>query len=286
MISTNLESFRRELLETGGYRTADDHRAAKRARPGALTTIRFSMAVSRVFPMCAVWEACHRLTTDKWAHFCFSTVQVAERLGMNVILEGWKNRQAYDGPVMYLCNHMSTYETIFLPPVLLSYGPFNVVTKASLAHLPALERAAAHMGIVPIGRKNPKEDLMTLFRVGTERIAQGNSFLIFPQGSRQAVFSRAHFSSIGAKLAEKAGCPIVPIAIDSRCMPTREKGWLKGMFKDFGTVDTSCDIRCACGPVIPCGKSREMHEASFDWIASKLESWGLPTERGKNGSAT
>lgn len=285
MTRTDLESFRHELLETGGYRTADDHRAASRARQGAWTTFRFMMAVTRVFPMCAIWEACHRLTTDKWAHFSFSTVQVAERLGMNVILEGWKNRQAYDGPVMYLCNHMSTYETIFLPPVLLSYGPFNVVTKASLAHLPALERAAAHMGIVPIGRKNPREDLMTLLRVGTERIKEGNSFLIFPQGTRRKVFSRTHFSSIGAKLAERASCPIVPVAIDSRCMPMREKGWLKNVFKDFGTVDTSFDIRCACGPVIPCGKSREMHEASFDWIASKLESWGLPIERDKNSAA-
>ena len=75
--------------------------------------------------------------------------------------------------------------------------------------------------------------------------------------------------------------PIVPLAIDSRCMPTREKGLLSKVFKDFGTVDTSYDIRLAAGPVIPCGKSRDMHEACFDWIAGKLESWGMPTNRDK-----
>ena len=83
------------------------------------------------------------------------------------------------------------------------------------------------------------------------------------------------------KLAERAGVPIVPVAVDSRCMPTREKGILSKVFKDFGRVDTSKDIRLAAGPLIPCGKSREMHEASFNWIASKLESWGLPTDREK-----
>ena len=279
MTRTDLETFRAELLSAGSYTTPPERRAASRTRPGALTTLRFSWCVSRVFPLCAVYEAARKLTVGKWAEFCFSSIQVAERMGMSVTLEGWRQRQEYKGPVMYLCNHMSTFETIALPPILLSYGPFNVVAKASLAHLPMLERAAAHMGLVPIGRKSPREDLVNMLKVGVERISAGNSFLIFPQGTRQKVFARSRFSSIGAKLAEKAGCPIVPIAVDSRCMPTRERGLLKRVFKDFGPVDTSRDIRIACGPVIPHGKARDMHEASFEWIASKLEGWGLPVDR-------
>lgn len=281
MKKTDLTTFREELLATGGYKTPADRKAATRHKPSGLITTRFSFAISRVFPMCAVYEALGRLNTDKWAEFCFSTVTMPESLGMNVELEGWQDRAAYKGPVVYLCNHMSTYETILLPPVLLTYGPFNVVAKASLTHLPFLGKAAAHMGLVGIGRKNPKADLLALFDIGSKRIAEGSSFLIFPQGTRQAVFERRHFSSIGAKLAEKAGVPIVPLAIDSRCMPTREKGLLSKVFKDFGTVDTSYDIRLAAGPVIPCGKSRDMHEACFDWIAGKLESWGMPTNRDK-----
>lgn len=279
MQKTTLEEFRKSLLETGGYETADDHRPAKRAKPGALTTLGFSMRVCRVFPMCALYEPFGKLTTDKWAHFCFSCVTGAERLGMKVSLEGWNNRRDYDGPVVCLCNHMSTFETILMPPVLLTYGPFNIVAKMSLSKIPFLVKAAAHMGMVGIGRKSPREDLMTLLRVGVEKIKGGNSFLIFPQGTRQKVFSRRQFSSIGAKLAEKAGCPVMPIVVDTRCQPTREKGILKKAFKDFGPVDTSLDIRCACGPVIHHAKAKEMHEKSFDWMATKLESWGLPTER-------
>lgn len=279
MKKTTLEMFREELLATGGYSTPDERRAAKRAKPSWWTTLRFSMGISKVFPMCAITEPFGMLTTDKWAHYCFSTVQIAESLGMRVLVEGFKQREEHKGPVLYLCNHMSTVETILLPPILLSYGPFSYVAKASLAHLPFLEKAAAHMRMVPIGRKSPREDLMNMLKVGTERIQGGDSFLIFPQGSREKVFSRKVYSSIGAKLAEKALCPVVPIVVDTRCQPTRTEGVFKNVFKDFGPVDTSLDIRVACGPVIPNAKSKVMHEAAFDWMAGKLEEWGLETER-------
>ena len=279
MTTTNLDLFQRELRETGGYATVPARRAAKRAKPSWWATLAFSCSISRVFPFCAVYEPFGKLTIRKWAELCLSSVQCPERFGMNVFVEGFKDRQAYDGPVMYLCNHMSTVETILLPPILSAFGPFSYVAKASLAHLPFLEKAAAHTGMIPIGRKSPREDLVNMLKVGTERIGRGDSFLIFPQGTRQEVFSRKVYSSIGAKLAEKAGCPVVPIVVDTRCQLTRKSGLLAKVFKDFGTLDTSKDIRVAAGPVIPAGKAKVLHEAAFDWMATKLESWGLPTER-------
>lgn len=279
MRTTTLSDFQSELRATGGYRTHDDCRALKRAKSGALTTLRYSWALTRVFPYCAFMEPFGKLTTDLWAQFCFSSVTGAEKLGMNVIIEGFKDRIAYGGPVLYLCNHMSMTETILLPPTLLAFGPFSYVAKASLAHLPFLEKAADHMRMVPISRVSPREDLMNILKTGTERISGGDSFLIFPQGTRCEVFSRKRYSSIGAKLAERAGCPVVPIVVDTRCQPTRKTGLLRKVLKDFGPVDTSKDIRVACGPVIPCGKSKDLHEAAFDWMAQKLESWDLPVER-------
>ena len=279
MKTTELADFQRELRETGGYRTHDDCRAPRRAKPGFWTTLSYSLGVIGVFPRSGLAEPFGKLTTEKWARYCFTSVTVPEKLGMNVIIDGFENRRAVDGPVLYLCNHMSMTETILLPPVLLAFGPFSYVAKASLAHLPFLEKAAEHMRMVPISRTSPREDLVNILRVGRERIAGGDSFLIYPQGTRCEVFSRKRYSSIGAKLAERAGCPVVPIVVDTRCQPTRKRGLLKKVFKDFGPIDTSCDIRVCCGPAIPCGKAKEMHEAAFDWMAGKLESWGLPVER-------
>ena len=279
MQTTKLSDFQSELRTTGGYRTHDDCRALKRAKRGALTTLRYSWGLTKVFPWCAFSQPLGKLTTEYWAELCFNSVTTAERLGMNVVIEGFSDRAKYGGPVLYLCNHMSMTETIVLPPVLLSFGPFSYVAKASLAHLPFLEKAAERMRMVPISRQSPREDLMSILRIGTERIGGGDSFLIFPQGTRCDVFSRKRYSSIGAKLAERAGCPVVPLVVDTRCQPTRKTGLFRKVFKDYGPVDTSRDIRIACGPVIPCAKSKELHEAAFDWMATKLESWGLPVER-------
>ncbi|MGN0852079.1 MAG: lysophospholipid acyltransferase family protein [Kiritimatiellia bacterium] len=275
MTRTTLEMFREELLRTGSYASPAERMAVRPRRPGWLTTAGFTWSVLSVFPKTGIAEMCGYLTTDRWAHYCFETVRKAEAYGTKVLAEGWENRKNHEGPVVYLANHMSTLETILLPFFLLTYGPFNTVVKASLSHLPGLTRAAVHMGLVPIGRTNPREDLMTVFKVGGERIARGESFLIFAQGTRQSVFARKGWSSIGAKLAEKTGVPVVPIAVKTDIQPTRPGG--KGWLKDFGPVDPAKDIRVACGPVLQ-GTSKEMHGASFDWIRRKLDAWGLPTE--------
>lgn len=281
MKRTTLEGFREELLRTGGYVSAPERMAAKPRKPGWWTTLTFTWSVFRVFPMCSIWEAMGRLSQDKWAEFCFGTLTKAEALGVPVTMEGWEGMAAHKGPVVYVSNHMSTLETIMLPFVLQTFGPFNTVVKNSLSHLPFLEKAAAHMGLVPVGRKNPREDLMRILEAGRERVGRGESFLIFAQGTRKPVFAKAGWSSIGAKLAEKCGVPLVPVAVKTDIQPTRPEG--KGWAKDFGTVDTTKDIRVACGPLLT-GKARETHGASFEWLKAKLDSWGLPTDGGEGAA--
>ena len=275
MRQVTLEDFRAALLDKGSYVSSPETLAPVPRPKGRWTTFSFNWSMFFVFPYCAVREFFRSLTTKLWGLCCFKTFQKAEKFGIKVTVDGWENRKDYKGPVVYLANHMSTLETIMLPPILLTYGPFNVFVKASLSRLPALKRAAAHMGLIPLGRKSPREDLMQVFNEGVARIRAGNSVLIFPQGSRERVFSRKIYSSIGAKLAEKAGVPVIPIAVKTDCAPTRPDG--KGWLKDFGTVDPAKEIRLRCGPPMT-GSSKEMHQKVFDWIKAQLEEWGLPTE--------
>ena len=278
--TTKLADFRAELLATGAYRTHDACRRARRAKKGALTTFRLAWPVGSLFHKTALYRALGILDHGRWDRTCFKTVTAAESLGMNVIFEGWENRAAYQGPVVYVCNHLSSLETILLPPVLLTFGPYVVPVKESLMRLPFLTREVTDfLGLVGIGRKNPRADLVSMLRVGLEKLRAGTSFWVFPQGSRKKTFARKDFSSLGARVAEHARCPICPLVVDTRCLPTREKGWLRNVVRDFGPADTSFDIRCTCGPLIPSGKSRDMHEASFRWMSDTLESWGLPVSR-------
>ena len=158
MNRTTLEQFREELLATGAYETPPERCAEKVRKPGLMTRLGMSWSILGVFVHCGLREHFGLLDTDKWAHFCFRAQQKAEGYGTKFHLEGWDNRKAYDGPVVYLSNHMSSLETILLPYVLLSYGPFCTIVKQSLSHIPGVTKAAAHMGLIPIGRANPRED--------------------------------------------------------------------------------------------------------------------------------
>ena len=122
MQKTKIEQFHASLRATGSYSTPPERRRAKRVRPSAWNTFRYTLGVTKVFPYCALTEPFGLLTTEKWAGACFSSVTTAEKLGLNVIIEGFDARQKHDGPVVYLCNHMSTTETILLMPVLFAFG--------------------------------------------------------------------------------------------------------------------------------------------------------------------
>ncbi|MBR1870582.1 MAG: 1-acyl-sn-glycerol-3-phosphate acyltransferase [Kiritimatiellae bacterium] len=269
-METTYEMFCEELLRTGGYKTDPARAAAKPHKPSRLATVRFGWSTFRVFPKVAVLEARKKLDQNVWAKICFGCIATCEKLGGRVEIDGFDARRDYGKPVVYVANHMSTLETILLPAVLVQFGQLNIVVKASLSHLPFLEKSAAHMGLLPVTRTDPRKDLMTMFNDGVARIKAGGSFLVFPQGTRQSGWNEKKFSSIGAKVAEKAGVPIVPIAVKTDMLPTREKG----MFKDFGTVDPAKTVKVAAGPVLE-GSAREMHAKSVAWIGGKLKEWGM-----------
>ena len=120
-------------------------------------------------------------------------------------------------------------------------------------------------------RQNAREDLVTVLEQGPLRIANGCSVLLFPQGTRQSIFEAKRFNSLGAKLAERAKVPVVPLAVQTDFL---QNGTL---IKDFGVVNPALPIRIACGPVIsPEQGAKKAHEQCVAFIENKLREWGLP----------
>jgi 1-acyl-sn-glycerol-3-phosphate acyltransferase len=190
-----------------------------------------------------------------------------------VTFEGFERRAAHQGPVVYVANHMSTLETMVFPTTLLAFGPLAIVLKKSLTDIPLVGAAALHVGCIPVTRKNARDDLKTVLDLGAQRLAAGHAVLLFPQSTRQAVFDAKKFNSLGSKLAERAGVPVVPLAVKTDFLKTGK--WIK----DFGEVDPNKPIRFACGPVLPASLgARATHEQSVAFIEAKLREWGLPVE--------
>ena len=77
---------------------------------------------------------------------------------------------------------------------------------------PLLARAFRHGGFIPVDRRN-KEAALRSIEAGAESIRSGNSFLIFPEGTRSRTDELLPFKKGGFIMAIKAQAPIVPVAI-------------------------------------------------------------------------
>jgi len=261
-----------EMLRTRGrYETPPENRRAKPARVSGINSVRYAFTILSIIRRCSTRYLRGKFDYDAWADICSSSISFAEKLGATVSLEGFETRAAYDGPVVYVSNHMSTLETMIYPTVLNAFGKLAIIVKKSLGDIPIVGAAHRAVGAIEVTRKNPREDLVTVLEQGAERIAGGSSVLLFPQGTRQAVFEAKRFNTLGAKLAERAKVPVVPIAVQTDFLRTGK------LIKDFGPVDPSRPIRIACGPVIPPDVgAKKAHEQCVAFIGGKIREWGLP----------
>ncbi len=261
------KDFQNQLRNTGGYATVHPEGVVQ-APMTLLTALRYDFTIIRLCTKCTVLELFGRFNYEKWAELTFASIAFAEKIGGRVIFEGFKERAGYDAPVVYVSNHMSTLETMILPVTLLSFNHISIVLKDSLARMPLVGKAFARIGSIGVTRTNPRADLQTVLKVGAERLRNGRSVLLFPEGTRQDHFDPAGFNSLGSKLAQRCGVPVVPIAVKTDFLQ-------KGHFiRDFGMVDAARPIHIACGPLLaPELGAREMHRHCVEFIGEKLRQW-------------
>lgn len=239
---------------------------------------------SRTFPSAAfyprlfgiVWRAAalaKRGVYDDaaWVGSSNETVRLIESIGGRLQIE---NLQAYarlGGPAVILGNHMSTLETFVLPTILRPVRPVTFIVKKQLVEMPVFKHVMRTRSPIVVGRAHPREDLRIMLEEGEARLRAGMSVIVFPQKTRAASFTPAEFNSIGAKIAKRAGVPIVPLAL-------RTDAWgLGNLVKDMGPIRPDHPVRFAFGePIAVTGNGREAQDATIRFIEGKLRSWNVP----------
>jgi 1-acyl-sn-glycerol-3-phosphate acyltransferase len=111
---------------------------------------------------------------------------------------------------VFCSNHESNVD----PPVLFDvvHPRLHILYKAEIDRIPVLARAFRMGGFIPIDRRR-KESAMRSIEQGAQSMRAGNSFLIFPEGTRSRGSELLPFKKGGFIMAIKAGAPIVPVAI-------------------------------------------------------------------------
>jgi 1-acyl-sn-glycerol-3-phosphate acyltransferase len=94
-----------------------------------------------------------------------------------------------------------------------------------LNRIPLLARAFRLGGFIPIERRN-KESAMRSIEAGAASIRSGNSFLIFPEGTRSKTGELLPFKKGGFMMAIRAQAPIVPVAVQGGRAAMRKGSWL------------------------------------------------------------
>ncbi len=158
-----------------------------------------------------------------------------------------------DRPVVVMCNHQSQWETFYLQ---LLISPQATILKRELLWVPFFGWGLALLRPIAIDRSKASQALKTLLRVGQERLREGISVVIYPEGTRQAPGTIGPFNPGGAMLAARAGVEVLPMSHNSGdCWPSRSLMRIPGV------------IRLRIGAPIPVeGKSAKQ-------IVAEAETW-------------
>jgi 1-acyl-sn-glycerol-3-phosphate acyltransferase len=114
---------------------------------------------------------------------------------------------------IYAINHSSNVEPPIVFTALKELAPrLRVLYKAELRKLPVLVRAFDVAGFIPLERGN-RDQSVPAIEMAAAALRQGNSFLIFPEGTRSRTGELLPFKKGGFIMAIRAQAPIVPVAI-------------------------------------------------------------------------
>ncbi|MBL4819822.1 MAG: 1-acyl-sn-glycerol-3-phosphate acyltransferase [Gammaproteobacteria bacterium] len=189
-----------------------------------------------------------------WCRFILSWLRIT--CGVRHEIQGLDNIP--DQAVVVLSNHQSEWETIFL---YLYLAPICPILKKELLNIPFWGWAMSLQHPIAIDRTKPHEAGKSILTQGMDRIKNGRSVIIFPEGTRTHVDKVKKFTRGGAKLAIAAGAPILPIAHNAgHCWPPHK------MLKYPGTVQVYVGKPIATDSA----DAKELTESVETWIRQHI----------------
>ncbi|HZS50047.1 MAG TPA: lysophospholipid acyltransferase family protein [Bryobacterales bacterium] len=112
-------------------------------------------------------------------------------------------------PCIYVANHVSNVD----PPVLFGYLPrVAIMAKAAVFRIPVLGYALKLGGFIPVERER-RDSRRQALEAGMDRLRQGLSLLVFPEGTRSPDGALLPFRPGPFTMAIETQVPIVPITI-------------------------------------------------------------------------
>ncbi len=131
--------------------------------------------------------------------------------GVKVTVKGKENIPT-DHPVLFVGNHRSFFDILVCYQLVKT--PTGFIAKKSMEKLPLVSWYMPFVHCLFLDRDNIKEGFKTILQ-GISYVKEGISLWIFPEGTRNKVadLPLLPFKEGALKIAEKTGCPVIPVAI-------------------------------------------------------------------------
>lgn len=186
----------------------------------------------------------------RWTVFNLWWLQVT--CGLKHKVSGLQNIP--QGPAIIMCKHQSAWETLALQII---FPAQAWILKRELLWIPIYGWGLASMQPIAIDRGTAVRSFRQIVDQGRQRLARNIWVVIFPEGTRMAPGTKGEYLPGGGLLAEKSGCPIVPVAHNAGYFWPRNS-----IVKKPGTIDM------VIGPVIPTQgrKAKEIMREVEAWI--------------------
>jgi 1-acyl-sn-glycerol-3-phosphate acyltransferase len=245
------------------------YRTERRSQPMLFHSFVFYLHLFSIIFRASRLAKKNRYDGSDWMESSYEVMQQLEKAGVCIEISGIENVMQASGPSVIIGNHMSMMETMLLPVMVQPIKPVTFVVKEKLLSYPVFKHVVGARDPIAVTRTNPRQDLKTVLNEGLDRLKKDVSIIVFPQTTRSHAFDEKQMSSIGVKLAKKAGVPIVPLALKTDCWQNGNK------IKDFGKLDVTKTAHFAFGePMKVEGKGDAEHAAVNAFIAGKLKGWG------------
>jgi 1-acyl-sn-glycerol-3-phosphate acyltransferase len=189
-------------------------------------------------------------------------------LGIRYEVRGRENIPAE--AVVILSKHSSAWETLAYSEI---FPPHVYVMKRELMWLPFLGWGLALFSPIFINRADNMNAMRRTIELGRERLAQGFSIMIYPEGTRIAVGKRSKYKLGGAYVAVRTGARVLPVAHNAGLL------WPRHSFLKYpGKVTVVIGEPIDSAGHTPAQLMREVE----DWIEGQVE----VLVRAERGNAT
>jgi 1-acyl-sn-glycerol-3-phosphate acyltransferase len=197
---------------------------------------------------------------NKTALYVPGHIGVGLALGLSGIRYRVRGREHIPNRAVVFCsNHESNVD----PPVLFQalHKRLHVLFKAELKKIPVLGPVMVAGGFVPVERERKEASMASIDRAA-ESICAGNSFLIFPEGTRSRTAEMLPFKKGGFIMAIKAQAPIVPVAVSGGRAAMQKGSWF--------VRPVMVDVRIGA-PVETAGMSVDDRDDLIEIVRTKIE---------------